>query len=585
MASKTYFQRNRRRKIKGNNAQPFFQKAGGEVTEATEQSTFFAPKIDPIQAKFTVNQPGDVYEQEADAMAEKVVKQPAAATPSVQRMSGKKEEEIHKMSEPHKEEEIQKVSDTPKEEDKQLHRKPEAHKEEEIQKMATTPKEEDKQLQREPEAHKDEEIQKKPTQKEEDQSIHRMSSPHKEEDIHKKADHEEKKEIQTKATNGSGSGVNPAVAQSIQNSKGGGSSLPKQTEKEMSQAFGYDFSSVRVHTDSESEHLNQELQAQAFTTGKDIYFNEGKYNPENQEGKKLLAHELTHVVQQGGADLKKQDAEHSPSASTSAENNTLTQAQIRSAIWYNRIRYNKTNTSLIQKILGLAETGVWNEELILTIVDFQRSNALDDDGMIGKNTYQALDTAMGDAGFADTNSEVLIMFLTPSGNVVPRRINFAAGIPGIEGHFSILAQFPSRIGCNQWEYRQFIKGSAQVSRGSTVVNVNHYFTTLPAGRLLTSWQEDGNTNWAGINYGHRNQPGRGFNPINRYEKPDNTPDQQNGCIYKGEDSPHFSEPAAIAGDVLTLNLTFNGQIIRNSPVNGREIVQSRSWTVRGSITI
>jgi hypothetical protein len=69
----------------------------------------------------------------------------------------------------------------------------------------------------------------------------------------------------------------------------------------MEPRFGADFSGVRVHTDRESAQMNRELSAQAFTHGRDIYMGEGKYNPGSDAGKRLLAHELTHVVQQGGA--------------------------------------------------------------------------------------------------------------------------------------------------------------------------------------------------------------------------------------------------------------------------------------------
>src|SRR5690606_1881665 len=58
---------------------------------------------------------------------------------------------------------------------------------------------------------------------------------------------------------------------------------------------------VRIHTGADSVQMNRELGAQAFTHGRDIYFNEGKYNPSSPDGQRLLAHELTHVVQQGAA--------------------------------------------------------------------------------------------------------------------------------------------------------------------------------------------------------------------------------------------------------------------------------------------
>ncbi len=79
-------------------------------------------------------------------------------------------------------------------------------------------------------------------------------------------------------------------------SKGGGSPLAPQVRGFMEPRFGADFSGVRVHTGGEAVQMNQELGAQAFTHGSDVYFGEGK-SPGNNE---LTAHELTHVVQQTG---------------------------------------------------------------------------------------------------------------------------------------------------------------------------------------------------------------------------------------------------------------------------------------------
>src|SRR5690554_1564495 len=93
--------------------------------------------------------------------------------------------------------------------------------------------------------------------------------------------------------------VNDDVANSIQSSKGGGSALDADINSFMSDRFGYDFGSVKIHTDRRSVQLNQNLNARAFTVGNDVYFNEGQYRPGSSEGKHLLAHELAHVVQQG----------------------------------------------------------------------------------------------------------------------------------------------------------------------------------------------------------------------------------------------------------------------------------------------
>jgi len=72
----------------------------------------------------------------------------------------------------------------------------------------------------------------------------------------------------------------------------------------MEERFGVDFSNVRIHADSEAARMARALNAEAFTYGRDIYFGEGRYRPETTKGKKLLAHELTHVVQQGGKGIK-----------------------------------------------------------------------------------------------------------------------------------------------------------------------------------------------------------------------------------------------------------------------------------------
>ncbi|WP_211221696.1 eCIS core domain-containing protein [Spirosoma panaciterrae] len=95
----------------------------------------------------------------------------------------------------------------------------------------------------------------------------------------------------------------PTVSSSLESrlvaSKGGGSALPEAARQQMERSMGADFSGVRVHTGSSAVQMSQELNAQAFTHGNDIYFNSGKYDLGSGCGQHLLAHELTHTVQQG----------------------------------------------------------------------------------------------------------------------------------------------------------------------------------------------------------------------------------------------------------------------------------------------
>lgn len=89
--------------------------------------------------------------------------------------------------------------------------------------------------------------------------------------------------------------------QSLSSSKGGGSAMPASTRQFMETRFGADFSGVRIHTGTQAESLSRSIQAQAFAHGNDIYFNSGKYAPGTAAGDVLLAHELTHTIQQGAS--------------------------------------------------------------------------------------------------------------------------------------------------------------------------------------------------------------------------------------------------------------------------------------------
>jgi hypothetical protein len=97
-----------------------------------------------------------------------------------------------------------------------------------------------------------------------------------------------------------GGEVSGEVQSQIRSARGGGRPLDRTVGSQVGGALGADFSGVKVHTDSQSDNLNRSLSAQAFTTGSDIFFSQGAYNPGTHSGKQLLAHELTHVVQQGG---------------------------------------------------------------------------------------------------------------------------------------------------------------------------------------------------------------------------------------------------------------------------------------------
>ncbi|MBX2829117.1 MAG: DUF4157 domain-containing protein [Flavobacteriaceae bacterium] len=116
--------------------------------------------------------------------------------------------------------------------------------------------------------------------------------------------------VQRRALNTEPSGsVSESISTQINASRGGGNKMDAGTLSAMESGFGTDFSNVRIHTDSNAIQLSKSMHAQAFTVGNDIYFNEGKYNTSSTTGKHLLAHELAHTIQQGGAEIKKMDEE------------------------------------------------------------------------------------------------------------------------------------------------------------------------------------------------------------------------------------------------------------------------------------
>jgi len=121
------------------------------------------------------------------------------------------------------------------------------------------------------------------------------------------------------------------VDQKLKDSKGSGSPLSSDVKTEMESGFGADFGNVKVHTGTQAQEMSSELGAQAFTHKGDIYFNQGKYNPASKEGKTLLAHELTHTIQQGASTAKdpqkeKEKEEEKSTAQTDSKSGAVKKA-------------------------------------------------------------------------------------------------------------------------------------------------------------------------------------------------------------------------------------------------------------------
>ncbi len=118
---------------------------------------------------------------------------------------------------------------------------------------------------------------------------------------------QEEEEVQMQPASDGGFSLTSHLEADLENQKGRGTPLPKSTRTFMEPRFGADFGGVRVHAGSDAAQISRQINAKAFTHGQDIYFGAGMYQPKTDNGKQLLAHELTHVVQQtGSAQLHRQ---------------------------------------------------------------------------------------------------------------------------------------------------------------------------------------------------------------------------------------------------------------------------------------
>jgi outer membrane biosynthesis protein TonB len=239
-----------------------------------------------FQPKLTIGQPNDIYEQEADRVAEQVMRMPE---PRLQRQVEPEEEEEEEETlqpKPLAEQitplvQVQRQEE-PEEEEEELQAKPLS---EQITPLV--------QRQVEPEEEEEEEEEEEPIQAKlaDDMQVQRQEEP------------EEEEPIQTKQVSTRAPSVTPNLASRIQSLKGGGQPLSESTRAFFEPRFGHDFSQVRLHTDTKAAESARAVNARAYTVGRDIVFGVGQYLPRTTAGKRLLAHELTHVVQQASGNI------------------------------------------------------------------------------------------------------------------------------------------------------------------------------------------------------------------------------------------------------------------------------------------
>lgn len=303
----------------GSPAKPFFAKS--------EENSFFSDKehtppfFPGIQTKLTVGEPGDKYELEADAMADQIVQRLRNGHEPLAERNGESYTIQRKCSACKKEEKLQKKENIGLFQ-KEVTDKPKLN----LDSIATTaPIHLYSTFSHTPSIQQkcsSCDLEDKVQLKEYELLNNNLSKEHEAISIDDPNNSEEDVLQASKVASPNISTPNLEIR--LNSSKGGGSSLPNDLLSTMESGFGADFSNVKIHTGSEAVSMNRELGAQAFTHGNDIYFDEGKYDTQSKEGKHLLAHELTHTIQQGSSIQTQLKQKYKPNSKPNIQ-----------AAWYN----------------------------------------------------------------------------------------------------------------------------------------------------------------------------------------------------------------------------------------------------------
>jgi len=253
-------------------------------------------KAGALQAKLRVGPQNDAYEREADRVAEQVMNAPEGAAQRACTACAEEEKARRAPMGAPEEESLQRSAALP-----EAQRQVSAEKEEEMQAKPMT-----EGLQRA--SHdEEEEIQTAPLP-----SLHRVPGGE-EEEMHAFRAPDQRADLAaergphaTRKRDGSFE-LGPALSAQVSGLKSGGAPLSASARAFFEPRFGADFSDVKVHTGPQAQRAAKALGARAFTSGRDVVFGRGEFAPHSHRGGRLMAHELTHVLQQrGGARTKTQ---------------------------------------------------------------------------------------------------------------------------------------------------------------------------------------------------------------------------------------------------------------------------------------
>ena len=341
-----------------------------------------------------------------------------------------------------------------------------------------------------------------------------------------------------------------------------GRPLEPALQQDMEQRFGHDFSRVRVHSGAAAEQSAQDVNANAYTAGNNIVFGAGRFEQGTHAGRRLIAHELTHVVQQSGSDEIHGSQSNEKRGLTSratdpmvqrdlaiepprpdAVGRVLTPAQMAAAIAFNnRVLGSIANSAdiieMIRDVIGVSKLpAVVDEDFVNGVVQWQANFGLTQDGQLGPGTARPLFREIGAEGVG--RGEVS----RPPRYAPAGPINVSGAAPRT-AHFDMSAEFKSdpRNGIfpSCCEVRQEIQWdaayvAANVAAGAGAVP----HAGFPAAHPANTWIEDRNANNT-LRYGHRAAFDRG--PGNQYLDTAGRQNQAFGHRYEGQDNPTDNPP-------------------------------------------
>lgn len=218
---------------------------------------------------------------------------------------------------------------------------------------------------------------------------------------------EKKHRVQRKEISHTPVTTSGSFSQHLQSASTQGTPLPAAAMHRMNQSFSTDFSAVRIHTDAKAQQLSRSINANAFTCGTHIFFSQHKFDPSSASGRHLLAHELTHVMQQQRMPNLLQ-REFAIDTVGSAAERFLSHRETIGALTHNRTMHtNRRLIGFLRDVLGISSTPqVIDEEFVEAVKRFQAFHGITQDGRLGQITTVFLAEELEEEGHSAEADEL-----------------------------------------------------------------------------------------------------------------------------------------------------------------------------------